>query len=148
MRVYEYRHIVSFEETSLVGNVYFVNHLRWQGRCRELFIRDHAPGVLVELRRRLAFVTIHVSCDYFEELHALDEVMIRMHLASQTQNRLMLTFDYYRMHHGREQFVAHGEQQIACMRQDGPSLVPAPFPEELRDALLPFGAAATSSAQS
>ena len=31
---YEYRHIVSFEETNLVGNVYYVNYLRWQGRCR------------------------------------------------------------------------------------------------------------------
>ena len=28
---YEYRHVVGFEETNLVGNVYFVNHLRWQG---------------------------------------------------------------------------------------------------------------------
>ena len=60
MRVYEYRHIVGFEETNLVGNVYFVNHLRWQGRCRELFLRDHAPGVLAELDRGLSFVTIHV----------------------------------------------------------------------------------------
>ena len=68
MRFYEYRHIVGFEETNLVGNVYFVNHLRWQGRCRELFLRDHAPGVLAELGRGLSFVTIHVSCDYFEEV--------------------------------------------------------------------------------
>jgi len=45
MRSYEYRHVVSFEETNLVGNVYYVNHLRWQGRVREMFLRDHAPGV-------------------------------------------------------------------------------------------------------
>ena len=37
MRSYEYRHVVAFEETNLVGNVYYVNHLRWQGRCREMF---------------------------------------------------------------------------------------------------------------
>ena len=70
MRAYEYRHVVGFEETNLVGNVYFVNHLRWQGRCRELFLRDHAPGVLAELGRGLSFVTIHVSCDYFEEVRS------------------------------------------------------------------------------
>ena len=31
MPTYELRHIVGFEETNLVGNVYYVNHLRWQG---------------------------------------------------------------------------------------------------------------------
>jgi len=49
MRSYEYRHVVVFEETNLVGNVYYVNHLRWQGRCREMFLREHAPLVLAEL---------------------------------------------------------------------------------------------------
>ena len=96
MQGYEYRHIVGFEETNLVGNVYFVNHLRWQGRCRELFLRDHAPGVLAEMERGLAFVTTRVSCEYFEELAALDEIMIRMTLVSQAQNRLTMAFEYYR----------------------------------------------------
>ncbi len=146
MRFYEYRHIIGFEETNLVGNVYFVNHLRWQGRCRELFLRDHAPGVLAELGRGLAFVTVRVSCDYFEEVRALDEVMIRMRLAEQTQNRLTLAFDYYRAHQGREQLIARGEQQVACMRHEGASIVPAPFPAELRAALLPFSTASGSPA--
>jgi enediyne biosynthesis thioesterase len=145
MRVYEYRHIVGFEETNLVGNVYFVNHLRWQGRCRELFLRDHAPGVLAELGRGLTFVTIHVSCDYFEELRAWDEVMIRMRLESQSQNRLMLAFEYYRAQQGREQLIARGEQHVACMRQQGANLVPAQLPAELREALVPFGPIAASA---
>ena len=34
MRAYEYRHVVGFEETNLIGNVYYANHVRWQGRCR------------------------------------------------------------------------------------------------------------------
>ena len=42
MRAYEYRHVVGFEETNLVGNVYFARFVSWQGRCRELFLRDHA----------------------------------------------------------------------------------------------------------
>jgi enediyne biosynthesis thioesterase len=145
MRAYEYRHIVGFEETNLVGNVYFVNHLRWQGRCRELFLRDHAPGVLAELDRGLVFVTIHVSCDYFEEVRAWDEVTIRMRLAAQTQNRLTLSFDYCRAHDGREQLIARGEQQIAAMTRDRAGLVPIPLPAELCAALQPFGVGPRSS---
>src|SRR5215467_215043 len=67
MRTYEYRHVVSFEETNLVGNVYFVNHIRWQGLCREMFLRDYAPGVLAELSHGLALVTVRCSCNYFAE---------------------------------------------------------------------------------
>jgi len=138
IRAYEYHHIVGFEETNFVGNVYFVNHLRWQGRCRELFLRDHAPGVLAEMERGLAFVTTRVACDYFEELSALNEITIRMTLAQQAQNRLTMAFEYYRTCGGREELVARGEQQVACMLREGSRMVPAPIPAELRDALRPF----------
>jgi enediyne biosynthesis thioesterase len=142
MRAYEYRHVVGFEETNFVGNVYFVNHLRWQGRCRELFLRDHAPGVLAEMERGLAFVTTRVACDYFEELSALNEITIRMTLAMQAQNRLTMAFEYYRNRGGREELVARGEQQVACLLRDGSRMVPAPIPSELRDALRPFASTA------
>jgi enediyne biosynthesis thioesterase len=140
MRSYEYRHVVGFEETNLVGNVYFVNHLRWQGRCRELFLRDHAPAVLAQLEQGLVLVTTHVVCDYFQELTALDEITIRMTLAAQAQNRLTMAFAYYHAREGRDELVARGEQQIACMRRDGARMSPAPIPAELRDALRPFAA--------
>ncbi len=140
MRAYEYRHVVGFEETNLVGNVYFVNHLRWQGRCRELFLRDHAPSILAEMERGLAFVTTRVACDDFEELSALNEITIRMTLASQAQNRLTMAFEYYRTRGGREELVARGEQQVACMLREGSRMVPSPIPSELREALRPFAA--------
>ena len=137
-RVYEYRHIVGFEETNLVGNVYFANHLRWQGRCREFFLRDHAPGIIAELERGFALVTTRVVCDYFDELRALDEVSIQMKLASLAQNRLTMTFDYYRTNANLEVLVARGEQQVACMRRHGARMIPTPVPEELLAALRPF----------
>ena len=37
MRAYEYRHVVGFEETNLIGNVYYVNHVRWQGAAARCF---------------------------------------------------------------------------------------------------------------
>ena len=97
MRAYEYRHIVGFEETNLLGNVYYVNHLRWQGRCREMFLRDHAPGVLDELTHELVLATVRCSCEYYQELRAFDELLIRMRLASLVQNRIGLDFEYWRI---------------------------------------------------
>jgi enediyne core biosynthesis thioesterase len=134
-RAYEYRHVVGFEDTNLVGNVYYVNHLRWQGRCRELFLRDHAPEVLAQLARDLSMVTLRCSCEYLEELSAFDEVVVRMRLGALTQNRMTLVFEYWRGAGGDEQLVARGEQQVACMRREGERLVPTPVPAELREAL-------------
>jgi enediyne biosynthesis thioesterase len=137
-RAYEYRHIVGFEETNLVGNVYYVNHVRWQGRCRELFLREHAPEVLNELSRGLCLVTTRCACEYLEELAVFDEIVLRMRLGPLTQNRLGLLFEYWRCTSAGEELVARGEQQVACMRREGERLVPTPVPEVLREALRPY----------
>ena len=135
MRTYEYRHIVGFEETNLVGNVYYVNHLRWQGRCREMFLREHASEVLTELEQGLSLVTIRCSCEYLAELSAFDEVVIRMRLGMLTQNRVTMLFEYFKRTGDSEELVARGEQQVASMRREGKQMVPTPFPLALREAL-------------
>jgi enediyne biosynthesis thioesterase len=141
MRYFEYRHLVAFEETNLVGNVYYVNHLRWQGRCREMFLREHAPGIARELQQGLALATTHCSCEYFVELAAFDEVIVRMRLASITQSRLELEFEYWRANAaGGEELIARGKQGIACLRRTGEHAAPIPVPDELREALRPYGA--------
>ena len=134
-RAYEHRHTIGFEETNLVGNVYYVNHLRWQGRCREMFLYDHAPGVLKQLEDELALATVRCSCEYLAELRAFDKIIVRMRLASLQQNRVALDFEYFRIVGDDEELIARGEQVIACMRRDGQQLVPVPVPEELREAL-------------
>ena len=134
MRCYEYRHVVGFQETNLVGNVYYTNHLSWQGRCREMFLRDHAPEVIDELTRGLVLATVHCSCEYFAELTAFDEVVVRMRLGELLQNRLTLAFEYWR----GEELVARGEQQVACMKREGSRVVPTAVPPSLREALAAF----------
>lgn len=136
MRAYEYRHIVSFEETNLVGNVYYANHVRWQGRVRELFLREHAPEILKQLENGLSLVTLRVSCDYYQELFAFDEVIIRMSVKAVAQNRVTMLFDYVRLkQNGDEELVARGEQQIASMRREDQEMIPTPLPQALRAAL-------------
>ena len=80
MRSFDYRHRVSFEDTNVAGNVYFINHLKWQGRCRELFLLEHAPELLTRLSDDLALVTVRCTCEYLAELFVFDEVIVRMRL--------------------------------------------------------------------
>jgi enediyne biosynthesis thioesterase len=140
MSAYEYRHVVTFEETNLVGNVYFVNHLSWQGRCREFFLREYAPEVLSDLAQGLSLITTRCSCEYLAELSAFDEVVVRMSLSEIVQNRMLLRFEYWRRSDRGEELVARGDQQVVCMRRNGRQLVAAHLPEQLRQALLTYAA--------
>jgi len=139
MRSYEYRHRVCFEETNVVGNVYYTNYIRWQGRCREMFLLDHAPGLLEDLDRGFAMATTRVSCSYYEELSAFDEVVLRMSAGNMTPSRLTMMFRYYRvLPNGQETLVAEGEQEVVCVRRQAAGIEPIPLPELLRDAVAQY----------
>jgi enediyne core biosynthesis thioesterase len=138
MRAYEYRHVVGFEETNMVGNVYYVNHVRWQGRCREMFLRDRAPEVIEALNHGLALVTTRVSCEFIAELVAFDEIILRMRLGDLAQNRITMNFEYWRHTPAGDELVARGEQQVACMQREGEQAVPVPVPPQLREALKEY----------
>jgi enediyne biosynthesis thioesterase len=135
-KTYDYRHTVMLEETNLLGNVYFSHYARWQGHCRELFLREFAPEVLLDLDpERDALVTTRCSCTYLAELVAFDEVSIRMALGDVTANRLDLHFEYVRLAPGPEELVARGEQQLAWLRRDGERYVPQRVPDSLLSAI-------------
>ena len=136
---FEYRHTVGFEETNLVGNVYYVNYLRWQGRARELFLKERAPAVLDDLRDDLKLFTLQVDCEFFAEITAFDEVSIRMRLLELGQTQLQFGFDYVRLNPGGgETLVARGMQRVACMRGPNTRTVPTRVPEPLVRALEPY----------
>ncbi|WP_367138235.1 acyl-CoA thioesterase [Saccharothrix sp. HUAS TT1] len=138
---YEIRHTVGFEETNLVGNVYYVNYLRWQGRCREMFLKENAPSVLADLQDDLKLFTLKVECEFFSEITLFDELSVRMRLEELTQTQIQFSFDYVKVTGGQEVLVAKGRQRIACMRGPNTNTVPSRVPDDLRKALAPYAEA-------
>jgi enediyne core biosynthesis thioesterase len=99
-----------------VGNVYFSNYFLWQGQCRELFLREHAPQALDDLRRgAIRLVTAHASCDFSDEFAAFDAVCIRMTLARFIPCGVSLAFAYGR---GVDASSADAMEVVARGRQD------------------------------
>ena len=137
---FRYHHIVSFEETNVVGNVYFTRHVAWQGRCRELFLKQHVPKILEEMARDLRIVTLRVTCDYFQELNAFDEIDVHMSLAFIRQHRIGLDFNIVKPHPAESPYVARGFQEIGCMRLTERGLSPTHPPAALATALQPYTA--------
>jgi len=140
-KYYEYPHTVGFEETNIVGNVYYVNYLRWQGRCREMFLKTHAPDVLDDLRDDLKLFTLRVDCEFFAEITAFDELAIRMRLIDLGSTQIEFGFDYFRLDAGGgETLIARGRQRVACMRGPNTRTVPTRVPGALLRALEPYAA--------
>jgi enediyne biosynthesis thioesterase len=139
MRSYEYRHRVCLEETNIVGNVYYTHYIRWQGHCREMFLHDHVPQLVQELGRGFTMATTRVSCSYYAELAAFDEVVIRMNGRAMTPSRLTMVFRYYRvLPSGQEALVAEGEQEVVCIQRQATGVEPVPLPDSLRDAVAQY----------
>jgi enediyne core biosynthesis thioesterase len=139
---FEYRHQVLLDETSVAGNVYFARYIAWQGRCREMFLVEHAPEVVRELARGLSLATVRCSCDYYAELAAFDVVSVRMSLLDIGQTRVSMSFEYVRVGSGEPMRVARGEQEIASLRRQGDAVVPVRLPDALVRALTPFASPA------
>jgi len=143
---FEYLHTVGFEETNIVGNVYYVNYLRWQGRCREMFLKQRAPEVLADLQDDLKLFTLKVDCEFFAEITAFDELAIRMNLIELSQTQVQFGFDYVRLEPGGgETLVARGGQRVACMRGPNTRTVPSRVPDALVQALAPYQLAGSRS---
>ncbi len=140
MHAFELRHIVSFEDTNVAGNVYYVNHLRWQGRCREMFLKTYAPDLVQRLASDLALVTVRCTCEYLAELFVFDEVNVRMRLSTLGQSRVSMRFEYGRIGPDGEQLVATGEQEVACMRRVRGGLQPEAWPPSFVTAVERFAA--------
>jgi enediyne biosynthesis thioesterase len=140
---YEYPHVVGFEETNLVGNVYYVNYIRWQGRCREMFLLENAPEVLSDMRGTLKLFTLKAECEFIAEIAAFDRLSIRLRVEDMTQTQVGFAFEYVRLSDGLASLIARGRQRIACMRraEDG-RIVPARVPESLRNALKDYAVSA------
>jgi enediyne biosynthesis thioesterase len=113
-----------------------------------MFLLEHAPSILDELRGDLKLFTIKAECEYLSEVSAFDELSIRMRLEELTQTQICFTFDYVRIRDGAQDLIARGRQRVACMRGDSGSTSPARVPGQLRMALEGFAVTARAPAGS
>ena len=130
-RYYSHIHIVSFEETNATGGVSREPLIAWQGRCREMFLREYVPETLEQIGAGLSLTTARCQCEFFGDVNAFDQVEVRMFLGGLGPSHLELVFEYFRQTDENSDLVARGSQQILCTLADGTHAVP----ETLRLAL-------------
>jgi enediyne biosynthesis thioesterase len=132
---YEYRFVTTFEETNVVGNIYFANYLLWQGKCREMFIYEYCPDVIDEIYNGLALITLDISLQFVSQLFAFNKVVMRMSLEAESESRILMGFEYYADKGDELILVCKGHQAAAAMRKENGSMIPVPFPDSMLEAL-------------
>jgi enediyne biosynthesis thioesterase len=136
VQFFETRLTVGFSDTNVVGNVYFANYFLWQGKCREEFLRLHAPQILQDFRAGFGMITKESSCVFHHETFAFEEILIRMKLERLTRTAISMQFDFFRIETGPiRTLVAEGRQTTMWVN---PQHNVAMLPEYLRAAVLRF----------
>lgn len=136
---FEYRFTTTFEETNLVGNIYFANYVLWQGKCREMFLHEYCPEVIEEITNGLALITLDLSAQYISQLHAFDHVVMRMYLEAQSESRLLMSFEYFKEEEdGTLTHVCKGTQATAAMREQNGRMVPVHYPDSMLEVFEEF----------
>jgi acyl-CoA thioesterase FadM len=140
LRWYRIDHFVTFGETSGAGSVYFANLIRWQGECRERFGYEHCPQYMRALAGELTMHTSSVSCEYLSEIHAADQISIRLSIPWIRLHLMKGDFAFYRAAPRTEPvLVARGQQLWANAYRNSDPPAAAPWPREVINACSRFG---------
>ena len=120
---FEYEQLVTFQDTNLVGNVYFSKYFEWQGKCREALLLEHYPEITEDLQQGFGMATEFAHMDYRNEAFLNDKVLCRMHVPELSRTRIAFSFSFYRK--ADLLLLAEGQQAIIWINaQHKPSLMP------------------------
>jgi enediyne polyketide synthase len=130
----------TLEEANLVGNIYFANYYLWQGRTRDHYFQELAPGLYRGTGEGGELRCLHSKVEHLREAMPFDRIGVRMSLEAVYERGARLQFDYFRVapDGGREK-LATGRQAAGWFvpaAADGWKLAPLPpaFAEALAEA--------------
>ena len=111
-----------------------------QGKCRELFLLDHAPETIRRVAGQdLALQTTSASVDILSPLpEESGEVKVELRLEALKCGQMTVRFDYFELDAGRPVHFAYGQQRMSCKRRYSHGLLPTPLPADVLCALRQF----------
>ncbi len=120
---YQHRHLVTFGDTNIVGNVYFANYFHWQGACREALMAETYPEFANDLRRGFGLITEFAHIDFLQESRLFDKVVVCMTVSDLSRTRIEFEFEFTR--EKDSVLLARGKQAVVWINQQHrPSLMP------------------------
>ena len=132
-KYYEYHHLVTFDDTNSVGNVYFARFFQWMGSCREVITAEHYPELVTDIKRGFGFATEFAHIDYAHECFLFDKILIKMKVTDLSRTRIEFTFDF--VDEKNNSIIASGKQAVIWVN---PQHRPSIMPDKLYDSIVEY----------
>lgn len=132
-KYYEYHHLVTFDDTNSVGNVYFARFFQWMGSCREVITAEHYPELVTDIKRGFGFATEFAHIDYAKECFLFDKILIKMKVTDLSRTRIEFTFDF--VDENKNSIIASGKQAVIWVN---PQHRPSIMPDKLYDSIVEY----------
>jgi len=132
-KYYEYQHIVTFDDTNSVGNVYFAKFFQWMGSCREVVTAEHYPELVDDIKRGFGFATEFAHIDYAHECFLFDKILIKMKVSDLSRTRIEFSFDF--VNETKSITAATGNQAVIWVN---PQHRPSIMPDKLYDSIVDY----------
>ena len=132
-KYYEYHHLVTFDDTNSVGNVYFARFFQWMGSCREVITAEHYPELVTDIKRGFGFATEFAHIDYAKECFLFDKILIKMKVTDLSRTRIEFTFDF--VDENKDSTIASGKQAVIWVN---PQHRPSIMPDKLYDSIVEY----------
>lgn len=90
---------VTFQDTNIVGNVYFLTFFRWQSECRDAWLRSAMPDVWDRLRTGDARLRVSNWSNRFEDAFGAtigDRISVTLQAQNQDQDSVLLSMEVFR----------------------------------------------------
>lgn len=128
----------SLEDANLVGNIYFANYYKWQGRIRDNFFKKIDPGFYIG-EKGGEWRCVHCKVNHVNEAMPFDRIIVRMHRKAVYARGIELYFDYFRVTpDGKHQKLGYGEHMAIWHAPDKEGVwSPAELPVAFQEALIP-----------
>ncbi len=121
-------HSVSYGETDAMGVVYYAEYLHFFERSRSLFIRERGMSYAEVEKRGIYLPVREASCRYRIPAHYDDQLSIQVGISEWKRASIKFIYDIYK--NNREQLIASGFTEHACVNKDGR---PVRVPEWLKE---------------
>jgi enediyne polyketide synthase len=126
----------SFEDSNLVGNIYFSNYFVFQGRLRDYFLHQVVPELLRGTDAQGELLCTFSSMNFLREAMPFDDIHVVLRATRVYTCGMDLEFSFFRGSPGQgmEKTGVGLQKVIWAQRVDG-KLTPAPLPPRLRRAV-------------
>jgi acyl-CoA thioesterase FadM len=124
----------ALEESNLIGNLYYANYFKWQGKVRDRFFHSLAPDLYRGFGSGGEASVLNSRMEFLRDAMPFDRIVVVMSVGAIYERGMALRFEYLASdgNGGATRKLAVGEHDLAWVKRG----VAVPLPAPIANALL------------